>query len=73
MIECYITIIVTQVIFSRGDIVSTLVTYLQAGTALSLQPMLELHAALATDLQTEFCPHLVTVLETLMSGPFKIR
>ena len=52
---------------------STLVTYLQAGTALSLQPMLELLAALATDLQTEFCPHLVTVLETLMAGPFKIR
>ena len=40
---------------------------------LSLQPMLELLAALATDLQQEFCPHLKPFLNILMSGPFTIR
>ena len=40
---------------------------------LSLQPMLELLAALATDLQQEFSPHLKPFLNILMSGPFTIR
>ena len=62
-----------QVIFSKSEIVSILSEALHKGTELSLQPILELVSALATDLQQEFCPNLQSVLNILMAGPFKIR
>jgi len=63
----------TQVIFSQTDIVSILCDYLSRGTVLNLQPFLELTAALATDLQQEYFPHLAQVLEVLIGGPLTIR
>ena len=62
-----------QVIFSQAEIVSLLSDYVKTGTEVSLQPGLELVSAVATDLQQEFCPHLQSVLNILMDGPFKIR
>ena len=63
----------TQVIFNQTEIVNILSEFIPRGDVLSLQPMLELLAALATDLQQEFTPNLKPVLQILMSGPFKIR
>ena len=62
-----------QVVFGQSEIVESLTEHLRTGTSLSLQPTLELLAALATDLQQDFCPHLNTTLTLLMSGPFCIR
>ena len=62
-----------QVVFGHTEIVEILCDHLQSDTVLSIQPTLELLAALATDLQQDFCPHLTTTLDILMSGPFCIR
>ena len=62
-----------QVVFGQPEIVESLTEHLRTGTSLSLQPTLELLAALATDLQQDFCPHLNTTLAVLMAGPFCIR
>ena len=62
-----------QVVFGQTEIVETLTDHLRTGTALCLQPSLELLAALATDLQQDFCPHLQPSLAVLMAGPFAIR
>eukprot|EP00092_Neocalanus_flemingeri_P037576 GFUD01040911.1.p1 GENE.GFUD01040911.1~~GFUD01040911.1.p1 ORF type:complete len:2557 (+),score=666.17 GFUD01040911.1:40-7710(+) len=63
----------TQVIFSQTDIVSILCDYLSRGSLLNIQPVLELTAALATDLQQEYYPHLEKVLDILIGGPLTIR
>jgi len=63
----------TQVIFSQAEIVTTLCDYLTRGTVLDIQPVLELTAALATDLQQEYYPHLEKVLDILIGGPLTIR
>ena len=59
--------------FGQSEIVESLTAHLRTDSSLSLQPTLELLAALATDLQQDFCPHLNTSLAVLMSGPFCIR
>ena len=63
----------TQVIFNQTEIVNILSEFIPRDDVLSRQPMLELLAALATDLQQEFTPNLKSFLQILMSGPFKIR
>ena len=40
---------------------------------MDIQPVLELTAALATDLQQDFYPHLEKVLDVLIDGPLTIR
>ena len=60
-------------VVGQTEIAELLWDGLKSGSVLSLQPSLELVAALATDLQQDFCPLLNTTLDVLMSGPFCIR
>ena len=57
----------------QAEVVDELVSQLGTGTALSLQPVLELVAALASDLQQEAAPHLPRLLTALTAGPLNIR
>ena len=59
-----------QVVFGQSSVADVLKEHLKSATVLNIQPMLELVAALATDLQHEFFPHLqsiVSILETKIS------
>ena len=55
------------VVVGKGDIVGILCDHLQEAGPLDIQPVLELVAALATDLQHELYPNLPRILEVLMS------
>ena len=68
-----IEIVSRQVVFGQTEIVECLTDHLRRGTSLCLQPTLEMLAALATDLQQDFWPHLQPTLSVLMAGPFCIR
>jgi len=63
----------TQVVFGQLAVIDVLKDHLSAGTPLDLQPVLELVAALATDLQHEFYPHLQEFLDMLMGKPLAIK
>ena len=55
------------VVVGKEDIVGILCDHLQEAGPLDIQPVLELVAALATDLQHELYPNLPRILEVLMS------
>ena len=60
-------------VFGQTEILECLTDHLRTGTSLCLQPTLEVLAALATDLQQDFCPYLKQTLSVLVAGPFCIR
>ena len=59
--------------FGQLVIIEVLKEKISSGSSLDLQPILELVAALATDLQHEFYPHLKDFLNLLMEKPLAIK